>query len=141
MPKGEAAFLTLRADGEYIKNRGDLMDGQDLSPELLLGFGDIIGNVTARGLPFNVQNLLGNWLMLIGQAIITFNAQQQYMENGPGNFYDLRCKNIGNNASGHEENTSSRADEIAALESRIAFLEQKLTEIGQTLPLLPQDEY
>ena len=33
----------------------------------------------AGNLPFNVQNVVGNWLQLVGQAIEVFNAQQQIL--------------------------------------------------------------
>ena len=106
------------------------MDGQDITPEILLALGDILGDGAARGLPFNIQNLLGNWLMLIGQALITFNAQQQYMENGPGQYYDLCHKNSGNLSPGYQENKSSRSDDLARrleeLEERLAHLEDIL---------------
>lgn len=114
------------------------MDGQDISPEILLAIGDLLGDILARGLPFNIQNLLGNWMMLIGQVIITFNAQQQYMENGAGQCYDTCHKNSGNISPGKQENKSSRsidtaADNIFALEARLIKLEDEIAEIRQIL--------
>ena len=35
---------------------------------------------------------ISNWLNLVGQAIETYGAQQQYFQNGPGRYYDLRVK-------------------------------------------------
>ena len=114
----------------HMLHRGGEMDGQDITPEILLALGDILGDGAARGLPFNIQNLLGNWLMLIGQVLITFNAQQQYMENGPGQYYDLCHKNSGNLSPGYQENKSSRSDDLARrleeLEERLAHLEEIL---------------
>lgn len=121
------------------------MDGQDISPEILLAIGDVLGDILARGLPFNIQNLLGNWIMLIGQVIITFNAQQQYMENGAGQYYDICHKNSGNISPGKQENKSSRltddtADKIgdsmamiSGLEARLAKVENDLAEIRRLL--------
>jgi len=37
---------------------------------------------------------VGNWLMLVGQAIVTLNAQQQYFETGSGRYYDVKNKNV-----------------------------------------------
>ena len=112
------------------------MDGQDFSPEILLALGDILGDIAARGLPFNIQNVLGNWLMLVGQALITFNAQQQYMENGPGQYYDLYHKNSGNLSAGQTENKSSRfmeSERLEDMEKRLAAREEFLETIYRIL--------
>lgn len=69
---------------------------QDLHPQLFVLIGDIIGQVMAGNMPFNVQNSIGNWFELIGQAILTYSAQQQYFQNGPGRYYDRKYKNVGN---------------------------------------------
>lgn len=69
---------------------------QDLHPQLFVLIGDIIGQIMAGNMPFNVQNSIGNWFELIGQAILTYSAQQQYFQNGPGRYYDRRYKNVGN---------------------------------------------
>ena len=50
----------------------------------------------AANLPFNVQNSVANWLMLVGQAMLVYNAQQQYFQTGPGRYYDIRNKNVTN---------------------------------------------
>lgn len=120
------------------------MDGQDISPEILLAIGDVLGDILARGLPFNIQNLLGNWMMLIGQVIITFNAQQQFLENGAGQYYDICHKNSGNISPGKQENKSSRSidtaeDSISALEARLARVENDIAEIRQILSAVIKD--
>ena len=69
---------------------------QYLNPELVIVLAELIGNISAGNMPFNLQNLVGNWLMLLGQAIITFNAQQQYMQSGPGRYFDFRNANVNN---------------------------------------------
>ena len=121
-------------------HRGVKMDGQDIAPEILLALGDILGDAAARGMPFNIQNLAGNWLMLVGQALITFNAQQQYMENGPGQYYDLKHKNSGNISPGHEENKSSRSLDIEVrlvqMEERVENLERIIQEFTRLLEML-----
>lgn len=116
------------------------MDGQDFSPEILLALGDILGDIAARGLPFNIQNVLGNWFMLVGQALITFNAQQQYMENGPGQYYDIKHKNSGNISPGQPENKSSRSFEIDArlekIEERVENLERIIKEFTRLFGMM-----
>ncbi len=75
----------------------DIPNGfQTLHPELFIIIGEILGNIVAGSLPFNVQNAIGNWLQLVGQAIETYNAQQQYFQSGPGRYYDPRNYNIVN---------------------------------------------
>lgn len=69
---------------------------QTLHPELFIIIGELLGNIIAGSVPFNVQNAIGNWLQLVGQAIETYNAQQQYFQSGPGRYYDLSNYNVVN---------------------------------------------
>ena len=69
---------------------------QSLNPELFIIIGEILGNIVAGSIPFNVQNAVGNWLQLVGQAILTYNAQQQYFQGGPGRYFDSRYYNVTN---------------------------------------------
>lgn len=69
---------------------------QDINPEIFLLMGNLIGTVMSENMPFNVQNAVGNWITLIGQTILTYNAQQQYFQNGPGRYYEARWRNVGN---------------------------------------------
>lgn len=69
---------------------------QDLNPHIFPLTAELVGHVLASNLPFNVQNAIGNWLELLGQIILTYNSQQQYFQGGPGKYYDVRNKNIGN---------------------------------------------
>lgn len=75
----------------------DIPNGfQTLHPEIFVLIGELLGNIIAGKIPFNVQNSIGNWLQLVGQAILTFNAQQQYLQSGPGRYYDIKNYNIVN---------------------------------------------
>ena len=69
---------------------------QDFNPQILNLITVLFGNIAARKMPFNVQNALGNWLQLLGQVIITFNAQQQYFQGGPGRIYSPIYRNAAN---------------------------------------------
>ena len=76
---------------------GDIPNGfQSLYPELFIVIGEILGNIVAGSIPFNVQNAVGNWLQLVGQAILTFNAQQQYFQGGPGRYFNPKYYNVTN---------------------------------------------
>ena len=72
------------------------MDFQNVNPELFVVVGELLGNVIANELPFNVQNAVGNWLQLVGQAIETYNAQQQYYQQGPGRYFTPDSFNVDN---------------------------------------------
>ena len=104
---------------------GDIPNGfQSLNPELFITIGEILGNIIAGSIPSNVQNSLGNWLELVGQAILTYNAQQQYFEQGPARYFNPRNYNVGNsfcnttptnttenNSSSNDSNNSSKSKE------------------------------
>lgn len=81
---------------------------QDLNPELFVLIGELLGNAIAGNLPFNVQNALGNWFQLVGQAMLTFNAQQQYFQGGTGRYYNPKYKNVANPFCG--ANAASQAE-------------------------------
>lgn len=78
-------------------NCNDMIGGfQQMYPQLFVVVGEIIGNVVARKLPINVQDSIGNWLQLVGQVILTYNAQQQYFQGGPGRYFNEAYFNINN---------------------------------------------
>ena len=100
------------------------MDFQNVNPELFIVVGELLGNVIANELPFNVQNAVGNWLQLVGQAIEAYNAQQQYYQQGPGRYFTPDSFNVDNpfcqnneqssqnNSSENENNQSTGHDDI-----------------------------
>ena len=84
-------------NGEYGIGCGDIIGGfQNIYPELFVLVGEVIGAVVSEKLPINVQNSFGNWLQLVGQVILTYNAQQQYYQGGPGHYFDPRNYDIAN---------------------------------------------
>ncbi len=83
------------------------MDFQNVNPELFIVVGELLGNVIANELPFNVQNAVGNWLQLVGQAIETYNAQQQYYQQGPGRYFTPDSFNVDNPFCQNNEQGSS----------------------------------
>lgn len=91
----------------------DIPNGfQNINPQLFILLGDVIGNIIAGNIPFNVQNAIGNWFELLGQVILTFNAQQQYFQSGPGRYYDPKNYNVDNtfcssNPTSNSNNTSN----------------------------------
>ena len=120
----------------------DIPNGfQDLSPELFIIIGEILGNIIAGSIPFNVQNTLGNWLQLVGQAIETYNAQQQYFQSGPGRYYDPKNFNVANpfcNSNSTKTTTSNNSNSknndaniarIEELEKQVQELTNEINEI------------
>ena len=95
----ECRFGSSNADSTKSQREAcsDIPGGfQDIPPQLLLVIGELLGNIIAGNLPFNIQNVVGNWLQLVGQAIEVFNAQQQYYQGGPGRYYNYIYRNADN---------------------------------------------
>lgn len=56
----------------------------DIPPGLFTLIAEALGIYIAKNLRLNDQSAVGNWVELVGQAILTFNAQQQLRQQGPG---------------------------------------------------------
>ena len=81
----------------YNPGCNDIPGGfQELDPVLFTMIGEVVGVVISNQIPINVQNAIGNWFELVGQVLLTYSAQQQYFQAGPGRYYDVRNKNITN---------------------------------------------
>lgn len=114
---------------EYGYGCNDMPGGfQRINPMLFIVIGDILGDLMSGKLPFNVQNAVGNWIQLVGQAIETYSSQQQYFQSGPGRYYSPENLNITNgtcptsttnqttssdeNSSNSENNNNIESDSI-----------------------------
>ncbi len=105
---------------------------QDVDPSLFVTLSSLIGLISAQNLPSNVQAAIGNWLLLLGQSILTYNSQVQYFQNGPGDFFDIRNKNKDNNNypnSSEESSTCNCEDEIKKLKKQIEKLSKKIDKL------------
>lgn len=60
------------------------MSISDIPPGLFTLIAEALGIYVAKNLRLNDQSAIGNWIELVGQAILTFNAQQQLRQQGPG---------------------------------------------------------
>ena len=123
---------------------------QDINPELFTIIAQILGDVISKDMPFNVQNALGNWFSLLGQTILTYNAQQQYFEDGPGNIYHPKNRNSGNsdcpgnngesmagdsNVAGDDlrgEKESKLESKINSLEYEIRIIKKEIRKLNKT---------
>ncbi len=97
---------------------------QGLHPETVLLTAELLGNLSALHMPFNVQNLIGNWLMLIGQAILVFNAQQQLQRNGVGGCYCPCTAQIQENSIAHT--TRQDTEKLQMLEREVQELHRQI---------------
>lgn len=89
----------------------DIPNGfQTLNPELFVAISGVLGQIMAGNLPFNVQNALGNWFELLGQVILTYNAQQQYFQSGPGRYFSPENYNINNQFCNTSQNTTQSSN-------------------------------
>lgn len=117
----------------------DIPNGfQSLHPELFIIIGEILGAIMAGTMPFNVQNAIGNWFELLGQVILTYNAQQQYFQSGPGRYFNPQNYNISNpfcqnNTSNTSNTTTATSSKIEELEKEIKKLYQEILEIKKIL--------
>lgn len=116
---------------------------QDLNPQLFTVIAELLGNVMAGNMPFNVQNAVGNWLELLGQVILTCNAQQQYLQSGPGRYYDTDNKNINNSfcpSSSNNSSNNSSVDELGELTKSINSLMGEVKELKNEINKLKSDK-
>ncbi|MGN0144219.1 MAG: hypothetical protein ACI398_04500 [Clostridium sp.] len=80
---------------------------QRINPLLFIIIGQILGDAAAGRMPFNVQNAVGNWIQLVGQAIETYSSQQSYFQSGPGRYYNPENLNITNTLCPSESTSST----------------------------------
>ena len=104
--------------------------------------GELLGSVMAGNMPFNVQNAVGNWLELLGQVILTCNAQQQYFQSGPGRYYNTNNKNVNNSFCASNSNSPSdtnSCDELDELKKSISNLMGEVKELKKEINKLKND--
>lgn len=76
---------------ESLKNLSSII--LKLSPFEFVTIGTIIGYLLSVNLTINEQNSLGNWFELVGQIILTFNAQGSLnIPPSPKDYLDLKKK-------------------------------------------------
>ncbi|PRR83113.1 hypothetical protein [Clostridium vincentii] len=115
---------------------------QDLNPQLFTVIGELLGSVMAGNMPFNVQNAVGNWLELLGQVILTCNAQQQYLQSGPGRYYNINNKNINNpfcSSNSNNSTNNSSCGELDELKKGMNDLMREVKELKKEINELKSD--
>lgn len=121
-------------------------DFQGMDPQTFIVIAEMIGNFIGGDTPFNVQNAIGNWLMLIGQAIVTYNAQQQYFEGGPGRCFDCNNFNINNPDVNQDNNNVNQGnngknydEELIMIAKKINELTLEITKLKKEIELIKKD--
>ena len=121
------------------------MDFQSVNPELFVLVGELLGNVMANEIPLNVQNAIGNWLELVGQAILTYNAQQQYFQQGPGRYFTPDSFNVDNpfcqsNSQSNQSNTSTGANTSNSITAeQLNQIQQSMEQLLNRMQALEQE--
>lgn len=120
-------------DKENHSTCKDMSGGfQQIYPSLFVLVGEVIGAIISQKLPINVQDSFGNWLQLIGQVILTYNAQQQYYQGGPGRYFNPENYNIQNTLCSESEKSSSKDQrKIKNLEKDIKRLKSEIEQLKQ----------
>lgn len=149
-----SGFAQNQAGGPCEFGCNDMPGGfQDLNPVLFTLIGEIAGIVMSENMPLNVQNAVGNWFELLGQVILTYSAQQQYFQAGPGRFYNPIYKNVSNpfcqdgqptpgystgTSSSNENNSSSGSDNSSSniYDNEINDLKETVTSLIQEVQYL-----
>ena len=88
---------------------------------LITVLGEVVGSILSGNMPTNVANAFGNWVQLIAQVIVMFNAQQQYSQAGPGRYYSPDYRNISNPFTA-EPSTSDGNEQIVKKKNKKSFL-------------------
>lgn len=85
----------------------------------------------------NEQNSIGNWLILVGQYILTHAAQQQLIEsrieNNNINSNSKKCKNGGTPYTDNEKNKSNQnqRNEVEFLLDALNKMQQELDKLNK----------
>ena len=86
-----------KADKHYNNSNNDNYGCSDIPngfqgppPELVAIIGEILGNIIAGNIPFNIQNIIGNWFELVGQVILVLLKPNPSRLKGLEGFF---CKN------------------------------------------------
>ncbi len=110
---------------------------QDMDPQLLIVGTSLLGAILAGKMPFNVQNAVANWLMMLGQSIELFNAQQQYFQGGPGRIYNPIYRNAANpycnNSSDESQQNVSQNPTTNSSVNNFSNQELNLNELKKTI--------
>lgn len=100
----------------------------NINPELYSFLGAIIGFVFEDDFNSNELNSLGNWIILVGQFMLTTAAQQQLINARYQNNVGSKIKSDANNHSRVNHEKANKAD-LDLLFKYVKRLEKELNEL------------
>lgn len=100
----------------------------NINPELFSILGAVTGIIVEGDYTANELNSIGNWIILVGQFMLTTAAQQQLIN---GRYQNNNGSRIRSNASNHSTNNKqySTQEQLRELANYLKKLEEKIEEI------------
>ncbi len=100
----------------------------NINPELFSILGAVTGIIVEGDYTANELNSIGNWIILVGQFMLTTAAQQQLIN---GRYQNNNGSRIRSNASNHSTNNKqySTQEQLQELANYLKKLEEKIEEI------------
>lgn len=109
----------------------------NVNPQLYSWLACTIGSLCVGDYDANEQNSFGNWLILVGQFILTNAAQQQLiearLENFNININSKEHKSGGSYYQGNSKSNQNQRDEVEFLLDAINKLQKELQNIKNNL--------
>ena len=100
----------------------------NINPELFSILGAVTGIIVEGDYTANELNSIGNWIILVGQFMLTTAAQQQLIN---GRYQNNNGSRIRSNANNHSANNKqySTYEQLQQLANYLKKLEEKMEEI------------
>lgn len=100
----------------------------NINPELFSILGAVTGIIVEGDYTANELNSIGNWIILVGQFMLTTAAQQQLIN---GRYQNNNGSRIRSNANNHSANNKqySTQEQLQELANYLKKLEEKIEEI------------
>ena len=100
----------------------------NINPELFSILGAVTGIIVEGDYTANELNSIGNWIILVGQFMLTTAAQQQLIN---GRYQNNNGSRIRSNANNHNANNKqySTQEQLQELVNYLKKLEEKIEEI------------
>ncbi len=100
----------------------------NINPELFSILGAVTGIIVEGDYTANELNSIGNWIILVGQFMLTTAAQQQLIN---GRYQNNNGSRIRSNAGNHSTNNKqySTQEQLQVLANYLKKLEEKIEEI------------
>lgn len=102
----------------------------NINPELFSILGAVAGLIIEGDYTANELNSIDNWIILVGQFMLTTAAQQQLINGRYQNNNGSRIKSGRNNHQDYNKQYSTK-EQLTALANYLKKLEQKIEELNK----------